>query len=470
MAKFVLAGYETPKGINNAASVKTMQQKLGVTADGIWGPKTEAAYQKFLVQETANNFIGNFTNATPQEKYEAAAYKESWGVQNAHTTKGYSAPNGISNAAQVREAQKLLGVAADGIWGPNTQAAYEKSLKNRSTQEKGILGAFTATPSTQKSNALSMENELNRQQAQLLAASQERQWAQQRPALKDIQPVYKPSLPMLERKTMSNAVFSKEEEKQIQNALKTEAEIGSADFQQAYIEYMQKPLKERQEKAEYLRDTATANSKSGQTFVSPSEKDAPVLKASPWKRDKATNMPLIPVSDPTASVHSAIQPTVYNMDYKDWGDTLYFTPYYRSEEEKHKGHYVTKVFCKGHKPEELDLGTTLPKKLSLFVHKADDIDVARDNLRILLQMQFGTRSLSEAYLQHAFGDNLITEFPPIKDILDGIDPEASYHPVLKGSIVVKAVIERGDKGLFMPNQEQKVITFTPQTESASVTP
>lgn len=39
---------------------------------------------------------------------------------------GYTPPAGVNSATAVKEYQKMLGVAADGIWGPNTQAAYDQ--------------------------------------------------------------------------------------------------------------------------------------------------------------------------------------------------------------------------------------------------------------------------------------------------------------------------------------------------------
>ncbi|HWS31053.1 MAG TPA: hypothetical protein VN512_13185 [Clostridia bacterium] len=44
MASYYLSGYNPPSSITNADQVKALQKQLGVTADGIWGPKTQAAY------------------------------------------------------------------------------------------------------------------------------------------------------------------------------------------------------------------------------------------------------------------------------------------------------------------------------------------------------------------------------------------------------------------------------------------
>ncbi len=45
MASYSLAGYTPPAGVDSRQKVKEYQTRLGVAADGIWGPKTQAAYE-----------------------------------------------------------------------------------------------------------------------------------------------------------------------------------------------------------------------------------------------------------------------------------------------------------------------------------------------------------------------------------------------------------------------------------------
>ncbi len=47
MARYVL-GQKVPDEFNTVVKVKEQQRKLGVKADGIWGPETRAAYQEGL--------------------------------------------------------------------------------------------------------------------------------------------------------------------------------------------------------------------------------------------------------------------------------------------------------------------------------------------------------------------------------------------------------------------------------------
>ena len=48
MARYYMNGYTPPEGVNSASKVKEYQRQLGVKADGIWGPDTDAAYRASL--------------------------------------------------------------------------------------------------------------------------------------------------------------------------------------------------------------------------------------------------------------------------------------------------------------------------------------------------------------------------------------------------------------------------------------
>ncbi len=45
MASYYLPGYAAPAGVDSREKVKDYQRMLGVTADGIWGPVTQAAFE-----------------------------------------------------------------------------------------------------------------------------------------------------------------------------------------------------------------------------------------------------------------------------------------------------------------------------------------------------------------------------------------------------------------------------------------
>lgn len=60
---------------------------------------------------------------------------------------GYTPPAGVGSATSVKEYQRMLGVAVDGIWGPNTQAAYDRYLAGQQSNPSTTGGKWDA-PST----------------------------------------------------------------------------------------------------------------------------------------------------------------------------------------------------------------------------------------------------------------------------------------------------------------------------------
>jgi len=60
MASYYLPGYTPPSDISNAEQVKALQQKLGVKTDGMWGPQTQAAYDKANGSSVPSEFSSMF--------------------------------------------------------------------------------------------------------------------------------------------------------------------------------------------------------------------------------------------------------------------------------------------------------------------------------------------------------------------------------------------------------------------------
>jgi len=119
MASYYQSGYEPPAGIKSASDVKRKQKELGVEADGIWGTKTQAAYDK---QNNAR--------------------------QSANPTSSYSAPKGIDSVDEIKQVQKRLGVTADGIWGKNTQTAWD-NMRGGSNLSVNQSAAYTKSNRSQ---------------------------------------------------------------------------------------------------------------------------------------------------------------------------------------------------------------------------------------------------------------------------------------------------------------------------------
>ncbi len=60
MASYYLAGYATPEGVSSRADVKKYQQRLGVKADGVWGPITQAAYERSRAVENPMELFNQY--------------------------------------------------------------------------------------------------------------------------------------------------------------------------------------------------------------------------------------------------------------------------------------------------------------------------------------------------------------------------------------------------------------------------
>lgn len=106
---------------SSGSAVRALQAKLGVAADGAFGPQTEAAVRAFQRSHgiPATGLVGPLTRAALGGTSGAVSDDEQ-----------SDSPTVTASAAQVRSVQRQLGVAADGIVGPQTRAAikaYESS-------------------------------------------------------------------------------------------------------------------------------------------------------------------------------------------------------------------------------------------------------------------------------------------------------------------------------------------------------
>jgi peptidoglycan DL-endopeptidase CwlO len=117
---------------SSGAAVKQLQAKLGITADGQFGPQTLAAVRSFqrshglpvtgLVGPLTRAALGTTSTATPSEDGPAT------------TSLG---------SAQVRAVQQRLGVDADGVIGPQTRAAIKAFQSSHGLTADGNPGSQT---------------------------------------------------------------------------------------------------------------------------------------------------------------------------------------------------------------------------------------------------------------------------------------------------------------------------------------
>lgn len=108
------------------APVKRLQKKLGVTADGDFGPGTEKALKDW---QAANGLVAD-------------------GIAGPDTFAAIGLPELIllrrgSRGAQVKKMQAGLGIEADGIFGGGTEAAVKKFQASFGLDQDGMAGPET---------------------------------------------------------------------------------------------------------------------------------------------------------------------------------------------------------------------------------------------------------------------------------------------------------------------------------------
>lgn len=144
--------YAPPLGISKPDQIKTMQGVLDVKQDGIWGEKTQAAYERWheyndlKVPSTASD---GFIDRSGLDDYALTrSTKNSTQKGNDYSAPDYTPPLGIYRKDQIKTMQEILGVKADGIWGEKTQKAYEEWSKELEERQVRAMGAWRVASSS----------------------------------------------------------------------------------------------------------------------------------------------------------------------------------------------------------------------------------------------------------------------------------------------------------------------------------
>lgn len=119
---------------SSGAAVKQLQAKLGITADGQFGPQTDAAVRSF--QRTHDLPVTGLVGPLTRAALGTTAAAPSDGTSTATATLGSS---------QVRAVQQRLGVTVDGVIGPQTRSAIKAFQSSHGLAADGNPGAQTLT-------------------------------------------------------------------------------------------------------------------------------------------------------------------------------------------------------------------------------------------------------------------------------------------------------------------------------------
>jgi peptidoglycan hydrolase-like protein with peptidoglycan-binding domain len=135
---------------SSGAAVVALQKALKITADGAFGPQTEAAVKAFQArrQLPANGIVGASTWAAlmaPAGSGTSGSGTASRGTTTPRTTTPYTALMGTvlkagSQGAAVKTLQRALGgVAVDGAFGARTTAAVKAFQKSHHLGQTGVV-------------------------------------------------------------------------------------------------------------------------------------------------------------------------------------------------------------------------------------------------------------------------------------------------------------------------------------------
>jgi cell wall-associated NlpC family hydrolase len=132
------AGAKPLKRGSRGVHVQRVQRIVGVTADGNFGKGTKRAVERWQRRHglTADGVVGPATWAAMKR-----AARASRGHHRRHHHRRRAA--NVSHRAAVIALQRRLGVAADGVFGPGTQAAVKHFQRSHGLTADGVVGPAT---------------------------------------------------------------------------------------------------------------------------------------------------------------------------------------------------------------------------------------------------------------------------------------------------------------------------------------
>jgi hypothetical protein len=147
MATFApaVAGAEVKAGAaSKRGDVRALQRKVGVAADGVFGPATERALKRWQRRHglVADGIAGPQTRSAMglgagpvlKRRHHSSGGRRS----RAGRTRRRSHP-----AGGVRALQRTVGVPADGVFGPATEAAVKRWQRRHGLAADGVVGPQT---------------------------------------------------------------------------------------------------------------------------------------------------------------------------------------------------------------------------------------------------------------------------------------------------------------------------------------
>ena len=141
MASYYLKGYTTPDGVNSRADVREWQSKLGVKADGIWGPNTQAAYERYANASSMSKFQEYYDTILGALNVPSISVSVPSKAELKEDISGYLRP-GVDLAISKRRAAGETAKAeldADAVSRGMGASTYVSSMKEREDDDVAYL-------------------------------------------------------------------------------------------------------------------------------------------------------------------------------------------------------------------------------------------------------------------------------------------------------------------------------------------
>ncbi len=124
------------------ADVRALQRKVGVAADGVFGPATQRAVKRWQRRHglVADGIVGPQTRSAMGLGSGPVLKRKRSGSRRGHSGRAHHRSHG---GGGVRSLQRRIGVPADGVFGPGTEAALKRWQAAHGLVPDGVAGPQT---------------------------------------------------------------------------------------------------------------------------------------------------------------------------------------------------------------------------------------------------------------------------------------------------------------------------------------